>query len=171
MCLQVIADRADKTAKSTTKEEFIDQFRCIKHLAEQQIPEPLYSFDNISTQKYADMADLGITEEQRLPLGPNMPDAHQIVEHCFSQFKPWFIQQVYSTAGPADESPQMQQLLKEQWQKFGQHYQKEGGLKKNADSLPVTLECIAMPQVQFVSLVDDKVRVGTNGGWVPNQLS
>jgi hypothetical protein len=63
------------------------------------------------------------------------------------------------------------QLLKKEWKSVGLHYQKEDGLKKNADSLPVTLECIAMPQVQFVSLVDDKVHVGTNGGWVPNLIS
>ena len=131
----------------------------------------MYSFDNISTQKYADMADLGITEEQRLPLGPNMPDAHQIVEHCFAQFKPRFIQQVYGTAGPADDSASLQRLLKAEWAAFGEHSDRHGSLKKNADSVPVTLECIAMPQAQYVSLVDDKIRTGTNVGWVPNALS
>lgn len=73
MYLQVIKERADRRAKSTTKEEFIDQFRCIKEAAEKLIPDPLYSFDNVSTQAYADLPALGITNSQRMPLGPNMP--------------------------------------------------------------------------------------------------
>lgn len=171
MVLQVIHERADRTAKSTTKEEFTDQFRCIKQAAEAAIPDPLYSFDNLSTQKFANLADLGITEAQRMPLGPNMPDAHQIVEHCFGQFKPWFIQHVYSAAGPASDSAEMQKLLREQWKAFGANSDRNGSLKKNADSLPITLEAIAMPSAQYVSEVDQKVRTGTNGGWVPNLIS
>ena len=44
-------------------------------------------------------------------------------------------------------------------------------MKKNADSLPVTLEVIAMPKVQFVSQIDGAVRTGNNGGWVENAIS
>ena len=172
--LQVIADRPDKRAKSTTKEEFIDQFKCIKAYAEQMMPpgqEPLFSFDNLSTQKYADLADLGINPSQRLPLAPNMPDAHQIVEHCFAGFKPWYLQKVYATEGTSTGSQQLQQLLRTEWARFGQHLHQKGSLRSNADSLPATLEAIFMPNVAYLSSVDGKVRVGSDGGWVQNPLS
>jgi hypothetical protein len=65
----------------------------------------------------------------------------------------------------------MQKLLREQWKVFGANSDKNDSLKKNADSLPVTLEAIAMPSAQYVSEVDQKVRTGTNGGWVPNLIS
>jgi hypothetical protein len=159
------------TARSTTKEEFVDQFKCIKQAAEAALQNPLYSFDNISTQQYAELSALGITQQQRLPLGPNMPDAHQIVEHCFAGFKPWFIQRVFMEESPAAGSAQLQAVLKREWANFGQHCDRQGTLKKNADSLPITLEAISMPKVAYLSQVDNRVRVGTNGGWVTNPLS
>ncbi len=171
MYLQVIEERDDKRAKSTTKQEFIDQFHCIKAEAEQLIPNPLYSYDNISTQRFAPLSDLGITAAQRIEMAPNMPDGHQIVEHCFGGFKPWFVEHVFTDAGPGDNSAKMQQLLKEQWKAFGQYYDSHDSLKKNADSLPKTLEVIAMPRVQFVSQIDGAVRTGSNGGWVENAIS
>lgn len=172
--LQVIADRPDKKAKSTTKEEFIDQFRCIKAYAQQRMPgdqQPLFSFDNLSTQKYADLADLGLDHRDRLPLAPNMPDAHQIVEHCFAGFKPWFLKKVYATEGTSAGPQQLQQLLKAEWASYGQYLHQKGSLKRNADSLPATLEAIFMPEVAYLSSVDGKVRVGSYGGWVQNPLS
>jgi hypothetical protein len=100
-----------------------------------------------------------------------MPDAHQIVEHCFAGFKPFFIQKVYSSASPAATSPAIQKLLREEWKVFGSICDSKGSLKKNADSLPATLEAIAMPEAQYVSVVDQKVRTGCNGSWVPNLIS
>eukprot|EP00878_Enallax_costatus_P034428 GHUV01038173.1.p1 GENE.GHUV01038173.1~~GHUV01038173.1.p1 ORF type:complete len:139 (+),score=39.47 GHUV01038173.1:685-1101(+) len=136
MDLQVIQERADKRAKSTTEQESIHHFRCIKAAAEQLIPDPLYLYDNISAQKFAGPSDLGITADQRVEMAPNMPDGHQIVEHCFGGFKPWFLEHVVIDAGPGDDSAHMQQLLKKQWKAFGQWYDSKGSLKKNADSLP-----------------------------------
>lgn len=174
MCLQVIENRADRTAKSTTKEEFIDQFKCIRDLARQKMPapnSPLFSYDNLSTQHYADLADLGITPAEKLPLGPYMPDAHQIVEHCFAGFKPWFMTHVYAVSGPGTESADLQRLLKTEWANFERYCHEKGSLRRNADDLPVTLEVIKMPRVAFVSEVDGKVRVGSSGGWVENVIS
>lgn len=64
--------------------------------------EPKFSFDNASTQATVDLAAMGMTEAERVPLAPYMPDGHQVIEHAFANLKRDLWNNIYEYGAPAN---------------------------------------------------------------------
>lgn len=91
-------------AKGTTKQEFQDVMKLLVQQARDRMAEfhlePRFSWDNASTQATADLEAMGLTEAEKVPLAPYMPDAHQVIEHAFANLKRDLWNNIYEHGAP-----------------------------------------------------------------------
>lgn len=97
---------AGKPAKGCTNQEWAHLMEDIMAVAEQRrarcrkwpTGQPcLWSFDNDKIhQKAETLVSLKINYKNRLPLPPNSPDMHRVVEHCIGRLKSAFRKWMYA---------------------------------------------------------------------------
>lgn len=92
-------------------EEFEAHMKNIVTEARNKIQNPVFSYDNNSTQRTANMQHMGITPAEKLPLAAYMPDAHQCIEHCFGIIKPAFRKELPEVGGCAG-ARELQRMLR-----------------------------------------------------------
>jgi hypothetical protein len=167
--MQTAKSSYTKAAKSTTKMEFQDNIRDFwaptRTTLQQRGLTPRISYDNNKIQKNADLGQMGVLPEERVPLAPYMPDGHKVIEHVFARAKYKLVEQVYSLGSAADRitAADAQQMVKDVISMVTTPAQ----IRADVDSLPLTYEVIARPRGQLFQSRDGKWHRGTGGDWPP----
>jgi hypothetical protein len=157
-----VKSKGTADARKTTREEFVDNIRLAWALFKQWMPNPRISYDNNLIQKSANLADMGLSVLDKLPLAPYSPDVHKVVEHSFAIAKQTIKNWLWLLSPHTVITPQVAQQLV--WSACMQL--RSDGMFKDACSLPTTLAVIAATKGQVVvSPVDGSQHVGVGGGW------
>jgi hypothetical protein len=105
MCLQT---KQDKAAKGITAEEWKKVMEHIQEKADsiaQTLPgtfdlndpnkQPIYSYDHAPWHDSTKIAEVGILEEQLMPVPPRSPDFQKAIEHIFGTMQEAFYKHLY----------------------------------------------------------------------------
>ena len=167
--MQTVKSNYKEPAKSTTKIEFQDNIKQFwaptRTTLQQRGFTPRISWDNNKIQKNADLGQMGVLPEEKVPLAPYMPDGHKVIEHVFARAKHELVEQVYQLGSEADRitAADAQRMVRNALSKVATPAQ----IKKDVDSLPLTYEVIARPRGQLFLGRDGKWHRGTGGDWPP----
>jgi hypothetical protein len=151
----------NKPAKKLTAAEFLDVMRNVKTKTDAckeanpkyyKIGGPYYSWDNASWHQAADLSTIGIKHEHRLPLPPNSPDMHKVIEHVVGNTKRRMKECLCDNAALTSVKD-----VKKAMEKVFYTKNKVTSIRKDINSLPGTYK-----------IIHDKLCAGgTEGNWAP----
>jgi hypothetical protein len=124
-----------------------------------------YSWDNAPANwRNEDMPSGGFDTACRLPLPPNSPDLHKVIEHCMAHIKGWLQRCV-------DEDPFKctPAYLQEQAELAFKSITAES-IRRDVASLPTTYAVVAGEEGETVPGLDGKDWDCTAGDWAPAGL-
>lgn len=155
-------------AKQITRQEFEDLMKQVVIKVKEKLRakgahwQPLWSWDHVSLHEGIDWHRVGLTANQRVPLGVRAPDMHKPIEHVFAFLKRALHYELYK--GSYQLTPTVAQ------QKLRQIFYNELKAKSVAAdvaSLPYVYKLVSTPCNQAVCLPDGTWECGTGGNWAP----
>jgi hypothetical protein len=127
-----------------TREEMKDYVKVILKLLEKEpVPEGGWHFTWDNAHNNAtddDLADLGLSPGQRLPLPPYGPDLHKVIEHIIHFLKSAFKADA-TNAGEALTPEEYQAMLLEAFESIT-----PAQVQADANTLPITYLAVARPK-------------------------
>ena len=128
-----------------------------------------FSYDNNKIQATADLAKMHMQPQDKVALGPYMPDCHKAIEHAVGNTKRSVQAKLYEEGWldrKGEFTPQeAQELVQEAF-----HNLSTDAIRKDVESLPYTYKVISAPRRALVQGPNGRWYEGTAGDWPPAEL-
>lgn len=150
----------------------MDNMRILADLARRKLRKynliPLFSYDNAKIQATAELGQMGLSPQEKVPLAEYMPDGHKVIEHCFGYLKPAVQKRLYQSGklpGGGLTATEAMQLVFDCYKAYPM-----AAIQKDVDSLPTTYHVISQPKDSYTLGPDGLFHIGTGGDWAPKAL-
>jgi hypothetical protein len=157
-------------AKSTTTWEFEDIMQHLVTHARQAMAayglQPLFSWDNNKIQKVADLATMGLTPAEVLPVPAYAPDLQKPIEHPWNPIKHGVQQQLLQPRSKRVTPSEARQIVEQQIAAISRQ-----SIVKDVLSLPSTYLVVALAKGRVYKNLDGEYVTGTGGDWAPAKYS
>lgn len=118
------------------------------------------SFDNVNFQRGASLENMGLQDDEKLPLPKYAPDMHKAIEHVWAQVKRDMQIALLEPRDTALTAVEAQQLMVQCFMGVD-----AGGIFRDVCSLPVTYHVIQGPEGESLLGPDGQPHMCTGGYW------
>jgi transposase len=160
-----------KVASALTRAEFLDTFKLLHDKCTQELrnrtgdstAEPLYIYDNVSSQAGAPMSEAGLKHHQHVKTPPHSPDFNKPIEHSWNQVKRKLLSMIYEGYDVV-----MTPQLAQQWVQEAFFSITQDSVERDVKSLMDTWAIIKAPLGTWVTTSKGHEIQGAEGDYPPS---